>query len=81
MRRVTRRLSRDWQEQDGHPIELVETFVARDRLAGTASRAAGWRRVGATTGRGRNGGHAASGAVKEVYLLPLRLDFRRRLGA
>lgn len=81
LRRVTRRLSRDWQAKYGHPIELVETFVARDRFAGTAYRAAGWRRVGVTSGRGRNGGPAVSGAVKEVYVLPLRADFRRRLGA
>jgi len=80
--RITRRLSRDWQERYGHPIHLVETFVERDRFAGTAYRAAGWIRVGATTGRGRNGaGLAPSGAIKEVYLQPLCADFRPRLGA
>lgn len=79
--RVCRRLSRDWQEKYGHPLELVETFVERDRFASTCYRAAGWVRVGATTGRGRNGGAAAPGAVKEVYLRPLHPDFRRRLGA
>jgi hypothetical protein len=79
--RVCRRLSRDWQEKYGHPIELVETFVERERFAGTCYRAAGWQRVGATTGRGRNGGHAASGSVKEVYVRPLHPDFRQRLGA
>jgi len=78
--RVCRRLSRDWQEKYGHPIELVETFVERDRFAGTCYRAAGWQRVGVTTGRGRNGGHAAPGPVKEIYLRPLRPDFRARLG-
>ena len=77
--RVIRRLSRDWQEKYGHPLEVVETFVERDRFAGTAYRAAGWQPVGATTGRGRNGGHEASRPVKEVYLRPLRPDFRRRL--
>jgi branched-subunit amino acid aminotransferase/4-amino-4-deoxychorismate lyase len=78
---VTRRLSRDWQVKYGHPLELVETFVERERFAGTCYQAAGWVRVGATTGRGRNGGPAASGPVKEVYVLPLRPDFRQRLGA
>jgi len=33
--RVTRRLSRDWQDKYGHPIDLLETFVERDRFAGT----------------------------------------------
>jgi hypothetical protein len=79
--RITRRLSRDWQERYGHPIHLVETFVERDRFAGTSYRAAGWVRVGATTGRGRNGGPAPQGSIKEVYLRPLRRDFRQRLEA
>jgi hypothetical protein len=78
--RVCRRLSRDWQEKYGHPIELVETFVERERIAGTCYRAAGWVRVGATTGRGRDGGPAAPGSVKEVYLRLLRPDSRQRLG-
>jgi hypothetical protein len=78
--RISRRLSRDWQARYGHPIHLVETFVERDRFAGTSYQAAGWIRVGATTGRGRNGS-APQGSIKEVYLLPLSADFRRRLGA
>jgi hypothetical protein len=80
--RVTRCLSHDWQAKYGHPIDLLETFVERDRFAGTAYRAAGWIALGATTGRGRNGpGRAPQGPVKEVYLQPLSADFRRRLGA
>jgi hypothetical protein len=80
--RVTRRLSSDWQAKYGHPIHLLETFVERDRFAGTCYRAAGWIAVGTTTGRGRNGpGRAPQGPVKEVYLQPLSADFRRRLGA
>ena len=79
--RVCRRLSRDWQEKYGHPIDVVETFVERARFAGTCYRAAGWTRVGATTGRGRNGGRAAPGPVKDVYVRPLHPEFRRRLGA
>ena len=80
--RVTRRLSHDWQDKYGHPIDLLETFVERDRFAGTAYRAAGWIAVGATTGRGRNGpGRAPHGPLKAVYLQPLSADFRRRLGA
>ncbi len=39
---VTRRLSPDWQAKYGHPIHLLETFVERDRFAGTCYRAAGW---------------------------------------
>jgi hypothetical protein len=79
---ITRRLSQDWQAKYGHPIHLVETFVERERFAGTCYRAAGWVSVGATTGRGRNAPSLApQGPVKEAYLRPLRADFRRPLCA
>jgi len=79
---ITRRLSGDWQDKYGHPIHLVETFVQRDRFAGTCYRAAGWIPVGTTTGRGRNApGMAAQGPLKEVFLKPLRADFRQQLCA
>jgi hypothetical protein len=91
--RISRRLSPDWQAHYGHPIHLVETFVEPDRFAGTSYRAAGWVRVGATTGRGRNGpsprrrgygpagGSAPQESIKEIFLLPLSTDFRSRLTA
>jgi hypothetical protein len=79
---ITRRLSGDWQEKYGHPIHLVETFVERERFAGTCYRAAGWTRVGATTGRGRNSaGGSPQGPVKEIYLQALSADFRQWLCA
>lgn len=79
---IARRLSSDWQAKYGHPIYLLETFVQRDRFTGGAYRAAGWQAVGRTSGRGRNApGRAPQGPVKDVYLLPLRADFRPRLGA
>lgn len=82
LRVILRRLSGDWQEQYGHPIHLVETFVERDRFSGTGYRAAGWIHVGHTTGRGRNApGRAPQGPIKEVFLKPLGADFRQRLGA
>jgi len=78
--RLTQRLSADWQARYGHPIHLVETFVEPERFAGTSYQAAGWVRVGATTGRGRNGA-APQRPIKEVWLRPLSADFRQRLGA
>jgi hypothetical protein len=63
-------------------IHLLETFVERDRFRGTCYRAAGWIPVGTTTGRSRNDSDfTLSVPVKEVYLQPLRADFRRRLCA
>jgi len=48
------RLSDDWQEQFGHPVLLVETFVDAQRFEGTCYRAAGFVRLGATQGYSRS---------------------------
>ena len=80
--RVSRRLSRDWQAKYGHPIVALETFVERERFRGTAYRAANWLAVGATTGRTRQDRHTCIQApVKDLYLYPLRRDFRELLQA
>lgn len=77
---VTRRLSADWQIKYGHPIDLVETFVEKDRFRGTAYRAANWRCVGQTTGRTRQDKHRVIQApVKDVHLYALHRKFRQRL--
>jgi hypothetical protein len=77
---VAHRLNADWLAKYGHPIELLETFVDRERFRGTCYRAAGWVHVGATTGRSRNDvDQTLRVSVKDIYLLPLGTDFRRRL--
>ena len=79
---VCRRLNTDWVAKYGHPIELLETFVDRNRFRGACYRAAGWRHVGATTGRSRNDvDNTLRVPVKDIYLLALTSDFRRRLCA
>jgi len=79
--RTVRRLSADWQQKYGHPVFLVETFVERDRFAGTAYQAANWRRVGQTQGRGRQGPdpRQRTAAIKDVWVYPLHRHFRQRL--
>jgi hypothetical protein len=77
---IARRLSADWMAKYGHDIELLETFVDRERFRGTCYRAAGWRHVGATAGRSRNDrDQTLSVPVKDLYVQPLFPDFRRRL--
>lgn len=79
---LVRRLSDDWQAKYGHPIYLLETFVERDRFAGTAYRAANWVRVGQTKGRTRQDradGTWHQAAIKDVYLYPLHRRFRQYL--
>jgi len=79
---VTRRIDEDWRGKYGHGIELLETFVDRERFRGTCYRAAGWLHVGATAGRSRNDrDQTLSVPVKDVYVRPLFPDVRRRLCA
>lgn len=79
---VARRLNSDWTAKYGHGIELLETFVDRDRFRGTCYRAAGWVHVGATTGRSRNDvDQTLRVPVKDIYLRPLTADWCRRLCA
>lgn len=69
---VARRMAADWQAKYGHGLDTLETFVERDRLAGTCSRAANWRPVGATRGRSRQDrDHTRTVPVKDIYLYPL----------
>jgi hypothetical protein len=51
---VCDRLSADWQEQFGHPLLAVETFVDPQRFRGTCYCAAGWQRLGLTQGSQRD---------------------------
>lgn len=74
---VVCRLRRDWQLVYGHDLALVETFVDRERFAGTAYAAANWLCVGQTLGRGRNDRtHDQAAPIKTIWLRPLRADFR-----
>jgi hypothetical protein len=80
--RVVGRLSKDWQLKYGHGIALVETFVERDRFEGTVYQAANWVRVGASAGRTRQDpDNKLQVPIKDIYLYPLRRDFREVLRA
>jgi hypothetical protein len=77
---ISRRVSQDWQTKYGHPLFLLETFVERDRFAGTCYKAANWIRVGETTGRGRDDtDRSASLPIKDIYVYPLTAEFRKNL--
>jgi hypothetical protein len=75
-----KRLVSDWYRwYQYHPV-LLETFVDRDRFSGTSYRAANWLAVGATQGRGKNDrNHQRALPVKEVFLYPLKKQFREIL--
>lgn len=76
-----KRLRADWQQQYGVDPWLVETLVDRQRFYGGCYRAANWRVLGNTSGRGRmDRAHQRHGAqVKTVLVYPLVKNARRRL--
>ena len=78
--RICRRLARDWWEVYQESIVLAETFVESKRFAGTCYRAANWRWVGLSCGRGRNDRDNQGGEpIKSVWVYPLKGDFKRAL--
>ena len=79
--KVTKRLSEDWQRMYGHPIYFAETFIDPGRFRGTCYRAANWRLLGVTTGRGKDDHtNKPNRPIKEILGLPLTPRFRELLG-
>ena len=68
-----KRLSADWQEQWGHPVLLVESFVDESKYRGTCYRACGFEAVGPSAGYGRSSRdfYLEHGQPKQLYLRPL----------
>lgn len=69
-----KRLNADWQEQWGHPVILVESYVDESQYRGTCYRACGFQAVGLTGGYGRSSRdyYLEHGRPKQLYLRELR---------
>jgi hypothetical protein len=75
------RVGEDFAVRYGERPVLLETFVETPRHQGTCYRAANWRYLGETAGRGKcDRHHRAALARKAIYVYPLAADFRRALG-
>ena len=83
MARMLRRLSGDWHERWGHPLELAETFVDPRRHEGTMYVAGNWTYVGRSKGyaRGRGGYTDPHGKPKKMFVYPLTSSSCARLCA
>lgn len=78
--RIARRISADWQDLYHHPVQLLESFVDTERFRGTCYRAANWKLLGRSVGRGTKSKHEdPETSIKELWVYPLRKDFRQRL--
>ncbi len=76
-----RRVAIDFEARYGIRPVLLETFVEQQRFAGTCYRAANWQHLGQTQGRGKcDRQHKKSLPIKDLYVRPLKKDFRLTLG-
>ncbi len=74
---AARQLPVDWHQRYGFSPVLLETFVESPRHRGTCYKAANWTHVGQTVGRGKKCPvHEAIIPIKDIWLYPLRKDFR-----
>ena len=75
-----KQLKKEWLERYGIEPVVVETFVEKGRYLGTCYRAANFKHVGMTQGRGRQDRRNEYGLpVKEIYLYPLSRDIHQLL--
>lgn len=79
---VLERLGEDFRHRYGYEPLLVETFIDRERFAGTCYRAANFIEVGCTQGRGRQDrAHLGGVSIKRVFVYPLKDQSREQLCA
>jgi len=78
--RMAKMVCNDWQAIYRHPIYYLETFVDKQRFAGTCYKAANWIYLGDTTGRGKNDHtNKVNRSIKAVWGYPLNKHFRTLL--
>jgi len=69
-----KRLTTDWEQQWGHPVILVESYVDESQYRGTCYRACGFEALGLTAGYGRcsRDYYEEHGQPKQLYVRELR---------
>lgn len=77
---AARQLPSDWERRYHYRPVLLETFVEKNRFAGTCYKAANWVHVGQTKGRGKLGPSGKQSVpIKDLWLYPLAKNFRSAL--
>jgi hypothetical protein len=78
--RMAKRIPSDWERAYAHSIYLLETFVDPARFTGACYRAANWKLIGETTGRGKDSRDGKPNrSIKQILALPVHRRFRQLL--
>lgn len=73
-------ISSDWNKIYNHRLYYIETFVDKQRFAGTCYRAANWVYLGDTKGLGKDSTNKIPNrSIKAIYGYPLTRDFKKVL--
>lgn len=75
---ASRQIASDYMRIYYYEPVLLETFVDPGHFHGTCYKAANWEYLGMTHGRGRTG-KRGDASRKDIYMYPLRRDFRQYL--
>lgn len=77
---AAKKLPEFWQQRYGYKPWLMETFVEKQRFAGTCYKAANWICAGDTLGRGKwDRCNQFDKPVKSIWLYPLDRSYRQRI--
>ncbi len=73
-------MPKDWEQHYAHPVKNAETYIDPGHFRGTCYRAANWKLLGLTTGRGKDSvSKRPNRSIKEVLGYPLTPRFRELL--
>jgi hypothetical protein len=77
---IAKRIGDDWHTRYNYRPVVLETFVEKARFSGTCYKAANWKWVGTTKGRGKKDRlNECKLPLKEIFLLPLDTAFKSLL--
>jgi hypothetical protein len=78
--RIASIISNDWNRLYNHPVYYIETFVDKQKFAGTCYKAANWQFLGDTKGLGKDSkSKIPNRSIKAIYGYPLSKNFRKVL--
>jgi transposase len=77
---TSKRIADDWEQRYNYRPVLLETFVEKNRFSGTCYKAANWRFIGVTKGRGKKDRfHKVTLPQKNIFLYPITKNFEKIL--